>query len=143
METTLARTYICNTEKELDAIAVSVLKNLNGKKIITLQGELGAGKTTLIKAFCRQLQVVDQPASPTFAMLYEYITAGGDPVYHFDCYRLRTETEAFDLGYEQYFFSGNYCFIEWPEKISNLIPADAARIEMEVNGQQRILKFTA
>src|SRR5690606_36136420 len=100
-------------------------------------GPMGAGKTTLIKAICGQLEVTDATASPTFSIVNEYTTPRG-PVYHFDFYRIKSEQEAFDLGYEEYFYSGNYCFVEWPEKIAGLLPPDAVsvRIDAEADGKR-------
>jgi tRNA threonylcarbamoyladenosine biosynthesis protein TsaE len=92
---------------------------------------MGAGKTTLIKELCKQLQVTDQAASPTFSIVNEYHSPQGN-VYHFDFYRLKEEQEALDLGYEEYFFSGNYCFIEWPEKIPNLLPEEVVSVTIEL-----------
>jgi tRNA threonylcarbamoyladenosine biosynthesis protein TsaE len=83
---------------------------------------MGAGKTTLVKAFCQVLGVDDAGASPTFSLVNEYGFGDGDKVYHFDFYRINKIEEVFDLGYEDYFYSGHYCFLEWPERISELLP---------------------
>lgn len=85
---------------------------------------MGAGKTTLIKAVCKALQVTDEITSPTFSLVNEYKTATGGTVYHFDFYRIRSIEEAYDIGYEDYFYSGNICLIEWPEKIAALLEGD-------------------
>jgi tRNA threonylcarbamoyladenosine biosynthesis protein TsaE len=93
---------------------------------------MGAGKTTLIKSLCAGLGVTDEVTSPTFSIVNEYAGANG-PVYHFDFYRLKEQGEALDMGYEEYFFSDNYCFIEWPEKIAGLIPDQYTGIRIEVS----------
>jgi tRNA threonylcarbamoyladenosine biosynthesis protein TsaE len=85
---------------------------------------MGAGKTTLIKAIARQLGVTNMTSSPTFSLVNEYETADGRILYHFDLYRLNSEEEAYDMGIDEYFYSGNLCLIEWPEKTPNLIPLD-------------------
>jgi len=89
---------------------------------------MGAGKTTFIKALCRELGVDDIVQSPSFAIVNEYVTATGEPIYHFDFYRIRDVAEVFDIGYENYFYSGNYCFLEWPEKIERLLPEETLRV---------------
>lgn len=92
------------------------------------------GKTTLIKELCKQLGVVENVSSPTFSIVNEY-EAKEEKIYHFDFYRLKDEQEAFDLGYEEYFYSGNYCFVEWPEKIENLLPENAVSISITGNSE--------
>jgi len=92
---------------------------------------MGAGKTTLIKSLCEYLGVTEPVTSPTFSIVNEY-QARDSKIFHFDFYRLKNETEALDLGYEEYFYSGAYCFIEWPEKIPNLLPEHYIRIKIEV-----------
>lgn len=101
------------------------------KKVITFHAEMGVGKTTLIKALAAQLGVQDMTSSPTFSLVNEYETADGEIVYHFDLYRLNSEEEAYDMGIDEYFYSGNWCFIEWPEKTPNLIPLDHASIHIK------------
>ena len=92
---------------------------------------MGAGKTTFIKAICHELGVTDAVSSPTFSIVNEYIGANIG-VYHFDFYRLKNQNEALDMGYEEYFYSGHYCFIEWPEKIPDMLPAHYVSIKIEV-----------
>jgi tRNA threonylcarbamoyladenosine biosynthesis protein TsaE len=106
---------------------------------VAFYGEMGAGKTTFIKAICRELGAGDYLSSPTFAILNEYRLGNGQPAYHFDFYRINKESEAFDLGYEQFFFSGHFCFIEWPEKIAALLPEDCIKVKIEVFNNQRNL----
>ncbi|WP_254529001.1 MULTISPECIES: tRNA (adenosine(37)-N6)-threonylcarbamoyltransferase complex ATPase subunit type 1 TsaE [unclassified Sphingobacterium] len=125
---------VANTES-LPAAAAWLIENAGDKRVFVFQAPMGAGKTTFIKAICAYLQVEDSTSSPTFSIVNEYHSENG-PIYHFDFYRLKSEQEAFDLGYEEYFYSGDYCFIEWPEKIPNLIPEDAAVIKIEVTEDQ-------
>lgn len=94
-------------------------------------GEMGAGKTTLIKTLCEKLQVLDQVSSPTFSIVNEYLTAKDDTVYHFDFYRLEDAEEAVAIGAEDYFFSGNLCLIEWPQIIANLLPDEYMLVQIE------------
>ena len=105
---------------EIQSVAQQIV-NANPKKIILFNGEMGAGKTTLIKAICAALGVDDATSSPTFSIVNEY-QANKGLIYHFDVYRLKNENEALDMGIEDYLYSGNWCFIEWSEKIPNLIP---------------------
>lgn len=123
---------VANLEGLPDA-ANRLLAAVGTRRILLFYGEMGVGKTTLISAICRQLGVADTPSSPTFAIVNEYHSTQG-PLYHFDFYRIKSEQEAFDLGYEDYFYSGSYCFVEWPEKIEGLLPADAAHIRIAVTG---------
>lgn len=116
---------------ELPQAAANLLAAVGTNRIVLFHGDMGAGKTTLISAICRQLGVADVPSSPTFSIVNEYSSPDG-PVYHFDFYRLKSEQEAFDLGYEEYFYSGTYCFVEWPEKIPNLAPEDAVHVRIHV-----------
>ncbi|MEX0967803.1 MAG: tRNA (adenosine(37)-N6)-threonylcarbamoyltransferase complex ATPase subunit type 1 TsaE [Bacteroidia bacterium] len=111
------------TEKQLHNAAQEILDYAGGRKKFAIQGAMGAGKTTLIKAFCHILEVPDsEVSSPTFSLVNEY--QGQSTIYHFDVYRLRQEEEMYDLGYEEYFYSEAYVFIEWPELIPGLIPPD-------------------
>jgi tRNA threonylcarbamoyladenosine biosynthesis protein TsaE len=135
---TMELTFECKNLHELDKIAAELLIKLEDKTIVAVFGALGAGKTTLIKSMCKKLGVSDPVSSPTFALMNEY-TTGSQTVYHFDFYRIKSETEAYDIGYEDFFYSGNVCFIEWPEKIKNLLPDDRAEIHIaEVNGMRQI-----
>jgi tRNA threonylcarbamoyladenosine biosynthesis protein TsaE len=97
---------------------------------------MGAGKTTFIKALCLQLGVTDTVSSPTFSIVNEYESPGGS-VYHFDFYRLKDQSEAFDLGYEDYLYSGQYCLIEWPEKIPDLIPPRVVKVNLELTDDDK------
>lgn len=103
-------------------------------------GKMGVGKTTLIKELCAVLGVEDNVCSPTFAIVNEYVSGAGEPVYHFDFYRLKTLAEAYDLGYEEYFYSGCYCFTEWTEKIEELLPERYVRVEIgETEGRRTLV----
>ncbi len=110
-----------NDESELFQVAKELIDFADSQKVFCLFGEMGAGKTTFVKAICKALGVVDLVSSPTFSIVNEYATDKGEAVFHFDFYRIRNLEEAYDIGYENYFFSGDYCFIEWPEKIESLL----------------------
>ncbi|AXG74605.1 tRNA (adenosine(37)-N6)-threonylcarbamoyltransferase complex ATPase subunit type 1 TsaE [Flavobacterium arcticum] len=116
--------------EEIDATAKQLLA-ADLKQIVVFHASMGAGKTTLIKAIARQMGVKDITSSPTFSLVNEYETAGGKPLFHFDLYRLNTEEEAYDMGIDEYFYSGNMCLIEWPEKTPNLIPLDHSSISIK------------
>jgi tRNA threonylcarbamoyladenosine biosynthesis protein TsaE len=112
--------------------AVSELKKHSEKnKVITFHGSMGAGKTTLIKAFCKALGVTDNVTSPTFSIVNEYETIEGEKIFHFDFYRIKNLHEAFDMGFENYLYSDNLCLIEWPEKISELLPEHYVKVQIE------------
>ncbi len=125
---------------EIDHAAQQVLA-LNIKNIILLHGSMGAGKTTFIKAMAKQLGVQDMTSSPTFSIVNEYRTGDGKPLYHFDLYRLNSEEEAYDMGIDEYFYSGNLCLIEWPERTPNLIPLDHTTITLKAlpNGARHLI----
>ena len=118
---------------ELNAAAHRLLGNGRERSVWLFRGDMGAGKTTLIQALCRVLGVISNVQSPTFSIVNEYTTHEGHSVYHFDCYRLRNEAEALDIGIEEYFDSGDYCFIEWPERITSLWPATYYQVTLSVN----------
>ena len=130
-----------NNLTELSVAASQLLQHHQNKKVFAFYGEMGAGKTTFIKELCKTLGVIENTSSPTFSVINEYKTITGEKVFHFDFYRLKNENEAYDLGYEDYLYSNNYCFIEWPEKIANLLPDDLIRVTIETNGDMRIISF--
>lgn len=114
----------------LEESAAEFLKELGERKVVAFYGSMGAGKTTFIKAICNVLGVTDAVNSPTFAIVNEYLAADGSNIYHFDFYRIKKLEEAYDIGYENYFYSGNLCLIEWPELIEELLPDDAVRVHI-------------
>lgn len=116
---------------EITNVAKQILATPSLKKVITFHAQMGAGKTTLIKELVKELGVKDNSSSPTFSLVNEYRTFEGEIVYHFDLYRLNSE-EGYDMGLDEYFYSDNWCFIEWPEKTPNLIPIDHASISIKV-----------
>ncbi|MBS7253791.1 tRNA (adenosine(37)-N6)-threonylcarbamoyltransferase complex ATPase subunit type 1 TsaE [Flavobacterium branchiicola] len=116
---------------QIQEVAEKILAS-NPKKIILFNGEMGVGKTTLIKQLCKSLGVQDATSSPTFSLVNEYYTSDNKIVYHFDFYRLNKETEALDMGVDDYLYSGNWCFIEWSEKITNLLPEEYSTINIEL-----------
>lgn len=115
---------------ELETVANQIV-GYNPNKVILFHGEMGVGKTTLIKQLCKTLGVNSATSSPTFSLVNEYEITANQLVYHFDFYRLKTETEALDMGADDYFYSGNWCFIEWAENIPNLIPENHSTIQLE------------
>ena len=115
----------------LQPVADEIISFANDTRIFLFYGDMGAGKTTLIKALCRVLGSNDNITSPTFAIVNEY-KAGADKLYHFDFYRIKDQTEAMDMGCEEYFYSGRYCFIEWPEKIPDVLPEHFVRVQITV-----------
>ena len=106
-------------------------KDSENGKVFAFYGKMGAGKTTFIKAICEALGVKDVINSPTFAIVNEYEAGNGEPIYHFDFYRIKKEQEVLDIGYEDYVYSGNLCFMEWPELIEDLLPDDVVKVTIE------------
>ena len=128
---------------QLDEAARAIIK-VGEKEVIWLfTGEMGVGKTALIKAICRQKGVLDEVSSPTFSIVNEYLTEADETIYHFDFYRLEKQEEALDIGLEEYLYSGNLCMLEWPEKIEGLLPQHFLRIDLaEQADQSRLIKLT-
>ena len=116
---------------EIPKVAVTLLKNLSSKTVL-FYGEMGVGKTTLIKQLAKQLGVLETLSSPTFSIVNEYETKDS-LLYHFDCFRLTSEEEALDIGIEDYLTAGHYTFIEWPENIKNFVPLDSNKIKLILN----------
>ena len=130
------------TIDQLELVANKILAQ-NPHKVILFQGEMGVGKTTLIKELCKSLGVLEATSSPTFSLVNEYEIADNQLVYHFDFYRLKNEIEALDMGADDYFYSGNWCCIEWPENIPNLIPDEHSIITIALlPGGKRVLKLS-
>ncbi len=125
--------FHCSSLSELSETARQVLAYGKERNVWLFEGEMGAGKTTFIKALCGVLGVSQTVQSPTFALVNEYATHAGETVYHFDFYRIKSEIEALDLGVEEYFDSGAYCFVEWPSLIPNLWPPDALLVSIIPN----------
>ncbi len=121
---------------ELTDVADALLEALDGRTIVALRGEMGVGKTTLVAALMERLGSADSVTSPTFALVNVYRTDRGEPVYHFDFYRIERLEEAFDLGYEEYFDSGALCLVEWPEKIEPLLPEGVMNVHIEIDSEQ-------
>jgi len=121
---------------EIDAIAKWIFEK-NPQKVILFKAEMGVGKTTLIKSLCKFLQIKDLVSSPTFSLVNQYETENGNLIYHFDFYRIKSEKEALDFGVEDYLYSGYFCFLEWFEKIPNLIPKQHTLIEIKILQNQK------
>lgn len=126
-------TLILKSLSDLNVVADKFLHLMRDQKVFAFFGAMGVGKTTFIKALCNELGVVEIVTSPTFALVNEYQTGGGDVIYHFDFYRIEKIEEVFDFGYEDYFFSGNYCFIEWPDKVAEILPKNIVFVQMVEN----------
>lgn len=137
----MIESFIINSLDELDVVAAELISKAKPHTFFALFGEMGAGKTTLIKSFCKHLGVEENVSSPTFSILNEYIRDNGELVYHFDFYRIKSEAEAFDLGYENFFYSSHYCFVEWSEKIPNLLSFPKASIFIESNNGVRSIRL--
>ncbi|MDK2978585.1 MAG: tRNA threonylcarbamoyladenosine biosynthesis protein TsaE [Bacteroidales bacterium] len=118
---------------DLNVVAEKFLRLTQNKKVFAFFGPMGVGKTTFIKALCNELDVVEIVTSPTFALINEYQTSNGEIIYHFDFYRIKKIEEVFDFGYEDYFYSGNYCFIEWPDKVAEILPENVVFVQMIEN----------
>ena len=127
--------------QELPYVAKEILRCSYPHKKFLFYADMGVGKTTLIKELSLQLGVKDIVSSPTFSIVNEYVISMNEKVYHFDFYRLRDEQEAYDMGYEEYFYGDDYCFVEWPEKIPNLIEDDMVKINMQLNGNKRDIEI--
>ncbi len=130
-----------NNLSELSSVSQKLIQAFGNKKVITFKGQMGAGKTTLIKAICEELGVKQTISSPTFSIVNEYLSSSGKKIYHFDFYRINKISEAYDMGYEEYFYSDAYCFIEWPEKIQELMPADVLTVNISVKDGLRVVEF--
>lgn len=133
--------YIATTLEDLPKIAQQIIEENTDQRIFLLEGDMGAGKTTLTKAICDFFEVEENVCSPTFAIVNEYLSSKVGKIFHFDFYRLNKEEEAFDIGIEEYLYSGYYCFLEWSQKIKNLIPSHYVRVVInETENKQREIK---
>lgn len=140
----MEKTIICKSLNELDQIANLILENFSQYRVFAFFGKMGVGKTTLIKHICKKLDVKDNIISPSFSIVNEYKTLSDESVFHFDFYRIKNLVEALDIGYEDYFYSDSYCFIEWPEKIKELLPENFVYVHIEENenDNSRIIKLS-
>ena len=121
--------------ESIDQVALRIIQAAGEEKIWIFKGEMGAGKTTLIKALSKEMDVVDSVSSPTFGIINEYQTAKGDFIFHFDFYRLDDPMEALEIGIEEYFYSGNYCWLEWAENIASFLPERFFLIEFALESE--------
>lgn len=126
---------------QTEAAAAFVLSLARNRSVVCLAGEPGAGKTTLIKAMCRLSGVIENTSSPTFSLVNEYRTIGGEKIYHMDAYRIKSAREAIDFGAEEYLLSGHRCFIEWPEMIEAILPEDSLFLSIEPAEAGRIIRM--
>ena len=122
------------TAEETAELAGAMLNACHDRRVFTFQGDLGAGKTTLIKALCGELGVESGTSSPSFGIVNEYRTVNNEPVYHFDLYRLRDAQELEGIGFTEYLDSGNYCFVEWPELARSFLPSNVVSVRMRMAG---------
>ena len=126
---------------ELNKVAEKFIEAHPADRLFAFYGKMGSGKTTFIKALCEKLQVIDYVTSPTFALINVYETEQSNEIYHFDFYRINRLEELYDLGYEEYFFSDRYCFVEWPELIEPLLPPNTVKITItEIENGSRIIE---
>ena len=130
-------------KRELPAAARKILKHFQEKRIFAFYGAMGAGKTTFIKALCKSLGAADLVSSPSFTLINEYRRSDGGSLYHIDLYRIKNRNEMLDLGIEEYFSSGSYCFIEWPEMIEEILPSGTVNVKITVGkNEERILEIS-
>jgi tRNA threonylcarbamoyladenosine biosynthesis protein TsaE len=135
----MSRSWSVKDEHQLEQIATELLTDFKNNRVFTFSGNLGSGKTTFIKYLCKALGVTGQVSSPTFSLVNEYQGLNGLIIYHFDYYRVKNVREAYDMGYEEYFYGGAYCFVEWPEMIEELVPKDSVNIYIYVKGDTRTI----
>lgn len=142
------QTIAINSQAELPEVAERIIEALSARRaqtnVVAFYGPMGAGKTTLIREICAQLGVEDTVTSPTFAIVNQYVAADGALVNHFDFYRIDKIEEAFDMGYEEYFYSGDLCLVEWPEKIEGLLPEDTLEVHIspvDNNAEERVFNI--
>lgn len=137
----MKRSFTVRSEDQLPELVEELLVLSGDRRIFVLEGEMGAGKTTLIKAFCRVLDVSDPVSSPSFSIVNEYGRPSGEKVYHIDLYRIGAEEELYDMGFEEILDGSHYSFIEWPQRARNFLPPDPVWIEIEIRdeNERRIL----
>lgn len=124
--------FIVRCVEDMAGVVPGILEAIGGSRVVAMDGPMGAGKTTLVKAICEYLGVKGVVNSPTFAIINDYELADGGAVYHFDLYRLKDVSEAFGMGFEEYFYSGCYCFVEWPGVAEGILPDDAKVLRIRV-----------
>ena len=129
-----------NNENELDYISKEIIEKFKSK-VFLFYGEMGVGKTAFIKSICKHLNVLDVVSSPTFSIVNQYVNDQDEFMYHFDFYRTNNKNEIFDIGYEEYLFSDSFCFIEWPERLDNLLPNKYLEIKMKLRDGNRIIRI--
>ena len=130
------------TRDEIGMAAATFLASTTGYSVFAFHGEMGAGKTTFIHALCEALEVKDTVASPTFSIINQYTTASGNTIYHMDLYRIKDEHEALNAGVEDCLYSGNICFVEWPEKAPGIFPGDTVHIYIDlINNSTRKVRM--
>tara|TARA_B100001113_G_C20645160_1_gene420953 strand:- start:80 stop:499 length:420 start_codon:yes stop_codon:yes gene_type:complete len=134
----IQKKYDVSSINQLSSVALELL-SLTDNRIFAINGDLGAGKTTLVKQFCSHLHVIDSISSPTFSIVNEYIQSSGSKIFHFDLYRINDVSELVKMGIDTYINSGHFCFIEWPEIIKPLLNSDYTNINMELKGYKREL----
>ena len=122
---------------DLPDAAEEILAALDGRNVVALYGPMGAGKTTLVREICILLGSEDTVTSPTFALINRYNSAEGNAIFHFDFYRIERQEEAFDMGYEEYFYSDGLCLVEWPEKVEELLPDDVMKVTITPTSNTR------
>lgn len=127
--------FTVHSISELDAVSDLLILWKEKVNIIAFYGPMGAGKTTFIKNLCKKMEVADEVNSPTFSIINEYQTSIGEPIYHFDFYRIKKLEEAYDIGYENYFYNGALCLVEWPELIESLLPEKYIKVEIIPDNQ--------
>lgn len=120
-----------NSLDTIHEAAKEFIKGMGDGKVFAFYGKMGAGKTTFIKALCEVLGVKDVITSPTFAIINEYTDGNDNPIYHFDFYRIKKLEEVYDMGYEDYFYSGNLCLLEWPELVEDVLPKNVIKVTIE------------
>ena len=121
---------LLNNLSDIETVAKKFVENIGDRNVFAFYGQMGVGKTTFIKAICKALGVTETITSPTFAIVNEYSKENGNPIYHFDFYRIKNIEEAYDFGYEDYFYSGHLCFIEWPELVEPLLPESVVKVKI-------------
>ena len=127
---------------DINEVARQFVDQMGDHKIFAFYGKMGAGKTTFIKAMCEELGVTDVINSPTFAIVNEYMDSKGESIYHFDFYRIKRVEEVYDIGFDEYIYSGNLCLMEWPELIEQLLPEETVRVDiMENPDGTRVIRF--